>query len=332
MKLKEYAPESVVVAPELRARKGPPDPANVQRIAESIAANGQLQPGVVREEDGKFSLVIGEHRLEACKLLNGMLAAGDEPFKFYAVAVKANDEKALIDAIVENEFRVATDVFDRCVSMQRLTDMGKSQSEVAKIFDVSEATVTQTLKAGKLPVKYQKMVKNGDMTQDAALLIADIEDKTLQAEVAEAALAYAQQMAELEDRAEKRRQEKAAAAEAAAAEKAAAEAEARGEKAPAPAKKKASAKKEPPKKSKPKVTKEAVKAGKKQKGLSNEPVPVSKSKFIATMEALGEDPEIPQSARDLMGRIEGYLDGEYTVTQLANSFKRNCIADGKKAA
>ena len=45
------------------------DEAKVQQIAESIAEEGQKAPILVRPDGGRFVLVEGLHRLEACRAL-----------------------------------------------------------------------------------------------------------------------------------------------------------------------------------------------------------------------------------------------------------------------
>lgn len=55
-------PHSIVV--EERFRESLPD---IEQLAEDIKAIGQLQPILVKEEEGQLTLVTGQRRLEACK-------------------------------------------------------------------------------------------------------------------------------------------------------------------------------------------------------------------------------------------------------------------------
>lgn len=55
------------------------DQAKVVDLAESILEKGQTTPILVREGDGRFVLVEGLHRLEACKAL------GEETIKGHIV-------------------------------------------------------------------------------------------------------------------------------------------------------------------------------------------------------------------------------------------------------
>jgi sulfiredoxin len=50
-------------------RRSTLDPATVEKLAESILAEGQRTPILVRPDGDRFVLVEGLHRLEACKAL-----------------------------------------------------------------------------------------------------------------------------------------------------------------------------------------------------------------------------------------------------------------------
>jgi ParB-like chromosome segregation protein Spo0J len=52
------------------------DPVKVRRIAESMLQNGQETPIMVREDGGRFVLVEGLHRLEACRSLGEATVKG----------------------------------------------------------------------------------------------------------------------------------------------------------------------------------------------------------------------------------------------------------------
>ena len=61
------------------ARRGAVDPATVETLAESILEVGQQTPIRVRRDRGRFVLVSGLHRLEACKSL------GEETISSYVI-------------------------------------------------------------------------------------------------------------------------------------------------------------------------------------------------------------------------------------------------------
>lgn len=333
MQLKEFNPEEIIVHPELRTRKVAPAPEDVQRIAESIATDGQLQAGLVRVgDDGKVHLVAGEHRLEAIRLLNSQMGKDEKPLKFYATVTKGNEGVAIARSGLENEIRKATDIFDRGVLITRLIEIGgMKQSEIALRFGWSEGLVSRTLKAAKLPPKIMKMVQNGDLEEDAALelLESDKFDKVQADEVMAEAIRHRNAYEEIKKR-------KAAEAEAKAkADAAAAELEkdpekkkAAAEKAKKSAKKAGESKRAAAKQSK--VSKEDVQQAKSKKGLG-EPTPMSRKAFFVLMEAVGKNKEkpIPASAKALLGKIEEIMDGETKNPEqvLYNTLTRNCIPD-----
>ena len=69
LKKKTLAIEDVYVPMKRRLTL---DPKKVEALAESILANGQDAPILVREDGKRFVLVEGLHRLEACRALGEM--------------------------------------------------------------------------------------------------------------------------------------------------------------------------------------------------------------------------------------------------------------------
>ena len=57
-------------------RRGELDENKAQELAESILANGQQTPIMVRKDGDRYVLVEGMHRLEACKRLGETTIAG----------------------------------------------------------------------------------------------------------------------------------------------------------------------------------------------------------------------------------------------------------------
>lgn len=72
----------------------PLDPRKVTELAESIKAQGLLQPPLVRRDGEMFRIMFGYHRIEACKLL------GWQTVPCYVCDM--DDLKAFITSEVEN--------------------------------------------------------------------------------------------------------------------------------------------------------------------------------------------------------------------------------------
>jgi ParB/RepB/Spo0J family partition protein len=73
MKRESFPIDNIYVPVKRRAEL---DPNKVQEIAESILANGQQTPILVRKDGARYVLVEGMHRLEACKRLGETTIAG----------------------------------------------------------------------------------------------------------------------------------------------------------------------------------------------------------------------------------------------------------------
>lgn len=403
MKIQEYNADDVVVNKAISARKGDPDPEDVGRMAGNFAdrvskkLDHQIQPGIVRLEKGTVELVAGRHRLEAVKVYNKNRGEGEEPLMFLAITIKAGDEEGLVTAITENEYRTASDVFDRAEAIQKLVDMGRAQKDIAVIFGLSEGTISQMVKVAALEKKYVKAVRDGDLEQDAAIMIAglDVKDSKRQ-EIFEECIRHRTRFDEIANRLEikKQRSDADAAVEEAKrkadeielrekeardklknsekavkeaaksqssatdvkeieaarkvqdeaiAERAKAEAEVKeAEKAKVKAVKELDKAKQAKTKvieetkvgAKTKVTPEDVKRIAKEKGVkskvTDKPTPVTKQGFYVAIEAMTEgDKTLPKSVGNLVGKIQAYLDGEISDTQLKTAFKTNCVPDKK---
>jgi hypothetical protein len=241
-------------------------------------------------------------------------------------------------AILKKSYE-AWDIFERANAMQKLVDLGKKQVEVAAIFGLSEGTVTQALKAGKLEEKYVKAVRDGDLEQDAAILLANLPTSDAQrTEIFEGCIRHRQRfidiMAKREFRifkekiaadfeAAKAKADEAFGKDWAKAQKGLVQAKVRYEKLAAQA---------PPASQKAKATAEDVREVAKGKGVKGVNLsPRSKDQLFVWFEAMGENEKnpLPKSAGGLIGKIEEYLDGDVSEMQLESAFRKCCVPDSK---
>ena len=79
MKVKDVPLRDIYIPVKRRAAI---EPEKVKLLAESIMERGQDSPILVREDGGRFVLVEGLHRLEACRSL------GEETIKGYLVQAR----------------------------------------------------------------------------------------------------------------------------------------------------------------------------------------------------------------------------------------------------
>ncbi|MDR1833689.1 MAG: ParB/RepB/Spo0J family partition protein, partial [Propionibacteriaceae bacterium] len=129
--------------------------AELERLAESIADFGLLQPIVVRPpKDGKYELVMGERRLRAAQL------AGLDVIP--AIVRETADEDMLRDALLENIHRVQLNPLEQAAAYQQLMrDFGVTQEELAKRLKVSRSQISNTLRLLALPAGAQRRVAAG---------------------------------------------------------------------------------------------------------------------------------------------------------------------------
>jgi ParB family chromosome partitioning protein len=159
------------------------DPGKLQELADSISAQGVVQPVVVREVvgSGQFEIIAGERRWRAAQL------AG---LKEVPVIVrKVSDQAALAIALIENIQRENLNAMEEAEAMKRLLDeyrmthqqladaLGKSRAAVSNLLRLNdlEADVKPLLMSGALEMGHARALLglNGAMQVSAARRIID---------------------------------------------------------------------------------------------------------------------------------------------------------------
>lgn len=176
--------ESVNVRPySTAAGESETEAEEIERLAGSIEAEGQLQPVRVRVEQVQVSsgesvpqyhLIMGHRRVKSIHLIN--MRNGGNPRKVLAVVngESINDKDALRQAIHENLQRKNMPPMDMAYNCDRVRrEFGwagvKNTKKVAEFMGVSPATVTQYEKLLKLDADKQKLVNSGLLSADAAM-------------------------------------------------------------------------------------------------------------------------------------------------------------------
>ncbi len=116
------------------------DPESLQDLADSIKAQGLIQPIVVRRtEGGKFELVAGERRWRAAQI------AGLREIP--AVVREIEDQTAAAMALIENIQREDLNPLEEAGAMQRLiNDFGLTHQQTADSVGRSRSAVTNILR------------------------------------------------------------------------------------------------------------------------------------------------------------------------------------------
>lgn len=167
------------------------DEAALKRLAESITADGLMQPIVVRpippEASGPASsvtheLIAGERRWRAAKLA-GLTAL--------PAIVRAVDDRKLAEwALIENLQREDLDPLERAHAFQGLIDrFGLSHDDIAQRVGVDRTTITNTLRLLSLHGDVQALVRTGRLSAGHAKALAGLADLDQQASLATRAVA-----------------------------------------------------------------------------------------------------------------------------------------------
>ncbi len=135
------------------------DTYELQSLADSIAANGIIQPLTVRKaESGKYSLIAGERRLRAAKM------AGLR--RIPCVLHRTSDLVASLYAITENMQRSDLNFFEEALAIQTLiTEFRLTQSEAAVQLGMANSTVSNKLRLLKLSNNIQARLISSGLTE-----------------------------------------------------------------------------------------------------------------------------------------------------------------------
>lgn len=140
----------------------------LNELADSIKANGVLQPIIVEAaEGGGFFIIAGERRTRAAKI------AG---LKKVPVQLRRYDsQKKLEVALIENIQREDLNPIEEAMAYSDLMQMGGlSQEEVAKKVGKNRSTVTNALRLLKLPEDMQRSLSSGQISSGHARAILSV--------------------------------------------------------------------------------------------------------------------------------------------------------------
>ncbi|WP_406210365.1 ParB/RepB/Spo0J family partition protein [Streptomyces decoyicus] len=139
-------------------------------LVTSIKEVGLLQPVVVRKTGpGRYELIMGERRWRACR------EAGLE--KIPAIVRATDDEKLLLDALLENLHRAQLNPLEEAAAYdQLLKDFKCTHDELADRIGRSRPQVSNTLRLLKLSPSVQKRLAAGVLSAGHARALLSVED------------------------------------------------------------------------------------------------------------------------------------------------------------
>ncbi len=152
-------------------------PEALEELAESIKAQGVMQPIVVRSiGGGRYEIIAGERRWRATQL------AGLD--KIPAVIREVPDEAAIAMALIENIQRENLNPIEEAVALKRLQDEFElTHAEVAQAVGKSRTTITNLLRLISLNDEVKTMLEHGDLEMGHARALLTL-DSVPQREIA----------------------------------------------------------------------------------------------------------------------------------------------------
>lgn len=157
------------------------DPQALQELADSIKAQGIIQPLIVRPIGDQYEIIAGERRWRAAQLAG----LTEVP----VVIRQIPDEAAVAIALIENIQREDLNPIEEATALQRLIDeFGMTHQQVAEAVGKSRTTVTNLLRLLALPDDVKSMLTRGQLEMGHARSLVALPQST-QVEVAQAIVA-----------------------------------------------------------------------------------------------------------------------------------------------
>lgn len=148
------------------------------QLADSISANGVLQPILVRRNGERYEIIAGERRFRASK----MAGLNTVP----AVVIDATDFESAKYALIENLQREDLNAYEEAQAYHAMIhEYDMSQEELAIQLGKSRSAIANSLRLLDLPDSIVKLLVNGSLTQGHARTLLGLIDKSLMLPLAE---------------------------------------------------------------------------------------------------------------------------------------------------
>jgi ParB family chromosome partitioning protein len=150
-------------------------------LAESIRANGIIQPIIVRPAGSRYQLIAGERRLRAAQLASMMTIP--------ALVRPASDKQLLEWSLVENIHRVDLNPIERAKAYQDyLSTFSLTQAQGAERLGEDRSVIANYLRLLDLPQEIKQMLSEGQLTMGHARAILSLPTDELRRKLANRAL------------------------------------------------------------------------------------------------------------------------------------------------
>jgi ParB family transcriptional regulator, chromosome partitioning protein len=154
----------------------------LEELAQSIRANGIIQPLVVRKSGDRYQLVAGERRWRAAKL------AGLPQVP--VVVRDIPDDHLLEITLVENIQREDLNPIETAIAFERMTkELNLGPEEIGQRTGKDRTTISNSIRLLQLPTDLQQLVAERRLSAGHARSLLSLPTPELQREVAERAVA-----------------------------------------------------------------------------------------------------------------------------------------------
>ena len=159
--------------------------ARLDELAQSIKANGVIQPIVVRKVDSGYRIIAGERRWRAAQ------RAGLTRVPVVVKDVRAGDNAQLLEmALIENIQREDLNPIDQAAAYEKLSsDFNMTQEEIAAAVGKDRSSVANHMRLLKLPQEVRTEVAVGRLSMGHARALLAVADEARQRQVAREVIA-----------------------------------------------------------------------------------------------------------------------------------------------
>jgi ParB family transcriptional regulator, chromosome partitioning protein len=147
------------------------DPDKLKELSDSIAAQGIIQPIIVRNlAENKYEIIAGERRWRAAQLAN---------LQEVPVVVKdIDDQSVMAIALIENIQREDLNPLEESEALKRLLDeFGLTHQQIAAAVGKSRATVSNLLRLLELHAEVKNLLAKGLLEMGHARALLSLDEK-----------------------------------------------------------------------------------------------------------------------------------------------------------
>jgi ParB family chromosome partitioning protein len=187
------------IAPNTLQPRAAMDDDRLNDLAQSIRANGVIQPIIVRRVGERFEIIAGERRWRAAR------KAGLLRVPVVVREVSAGQEQSVLEvALIENIQRENLNPIDEALAYRRLADeFQMTQDDIASAVGKDRATIANFLRLLKLPADVRLEVAAGKLSMGHARALLGLAGEAEQLSLARDVIARSLSVRETESRVKK---------------------------------------------------------------------------------------------------------------------------------